>query len=282
MGHVADRLLALIRGGGDLGTGAAVRLHRAGLRVAVLEVARPTVIRRAVAFASAVYDESIAVEGITARLASIDADLDRLWNRNEIPVLVDPDKSILPRLQPDALIDAIMAKRNTGTRIDDAPIVVALGPGFTAGIDCHAVVETNRGHSLGRVYYSGSAQADTGTPGKIGGEDARRALRAPVAGVFQSLKHIGDRVMKGEVIGRVGESPIASELDGVLRGVLHDGLVASAGMKLADVDPRGAVEHCFTISDKAWSVGGAVLEAVLHFYAEIGQRMSPTKGTKGH
>ncbi|MGH2592066.1 MAG: selenium-dependent molybdenum cofactor biosynthesis protein YqeB, partial [Anaerolineae bacterium] len=243
--------LAVIRGGGDLGTGVALRLHRARLRVAILETTQPTVIRRAVGFASAVYDGSIVVEDTTARLTRIDDDFDPIWDRGEIPVLVDPDASVLPRLQPDALIDAILAKRNLGTRLSDAPIVVALGPGFTAGVDCHAVVETNRGHNLGRVYYAGSAQADTGVPGTIGGQDSKRALRAPGDGAFQASKKIGERVTKGEVIGRVGAWPVVSDIDGVLRGVLHDGLAVLAGMKVADVDPRRVVEHCFTVSDKA-------------------------------
>ena len=261
---MANRLRAVIRGGGDLGTGVAVRLHRAGIRVTVLDTPQPTVIRRAVALASAVYEGSIVVEGVTARLAALDADLHLIWDRDEIPVVVDPAASIRNRAHVDALIDAIMAKRNTGTHIDDARIVVGLGPGFTAGVDCHAVVETQRGHHLGRVYYSGPALADTGIPGQIGGEHTRRALYTPVAGRFLAVKRIGDRVAPGEAIARVGEQSIVSAIDGVLRGVLHDGLLVSVGMKVADVDPRGVLEHCFTISDKAWAVGGGVLEAVLH------------------
>ncbi|HLF26984.1 MAG TPA: selenium-dependent molybdenum cofactor biosynthesis protein YqeB [Anaerolineae bacterium] len=261
---MSERLLVAVRGGGDLGTGVALRLQRAHFRVVVLEAPQPTVIRRAVAFAAAVYDGSVAVEDTTARLARFDDDLASIGARGEVPVLVDPQAASLSRLRPAALVDAIMAKRNTGTRIDAAPIVVALGPGFVAGGDCHAVVETNRGHSLGRVYYSGSAQADTGTPGTLGSEDAKRALRAPGGGEFRALKKIGERVTKGEVVGRVGELPIAAQIAGVLRGVLHDGLTVSAGMKVADVDPRGMAEHCFTVSDKSWAVGGGVLEAVLH------------------
>ena len=268
---MADQLLAVIRGGGDLGTGVALRLHRAGLRVTVLETPQPTVIRRAVAFASAVYDGSIVVEETTARLALIDDDLDAIWRRGEIPVLVDPYASSLARLHSDALVDAIMAKRNLGTRLTDAPIVVALGPGFTAGVDCHAVVETNRGHNLGRVYYTGSAQADTGVPGTIGGQDAKRALRAPGDGVFHALKAIGDRVTHGETVARVGGMSVVSEIDGVLRGVLHDGLMVAADIKVADIDPRGVVEHCFTVSDKAWAVGGGVLEGALHEKSRLGK-----------
>ncbi len=257
-------LFVVVRGGGDLGTGVALRLHRAGIRVAVLEIAQPTVIRRTVAFASAVYDNSIVVEGVTARLMDVDDDLDHVWARGEMPVVVDPEASILARLRPDGLVDAIMAKRNTGTRLDDAPIVVALGPGFTAGVDCHAVVETNRGHHLGRVYYEGAAQANTGTPGAVGGQSAQRVVRAPAAGVFEALMKIGDRVAEGATLGRVGAQPANAQIDGVLRGILHSGLAVSPGMKVADVDPRGNVENCFTVSDKSWAVGGGALEALLH------------------
>ena len=190
MGRVTDRLTVVIRGGGDLATGVALRLHRAGCRVVVLEIPQPTAIRRAVAFASAVYDGSTVVEGVTARLARLDDDLEPIWRSDETPVVVDPGASILSRLRPDALVDAMMAKRNLDTRIDDAPIVVALGPGFVAGVDCHAVVETNRGHSLGRVYYTGRAEANTGAPSAVGGQGALRVVRAPADGVFQGLRNI--------------------------------------------------------------------------------------------
>ena len=281
MRRVTDRLTVVLRGGGDLATGVALRLHRAGFRITVLEIPQPTVIRRAVAFASAVYDGLAVVEGVTARLARLEDDLEPIWRSGEAPVVVDPGASILARLRPDALVDAIMAKRNLDTRIDDAPIVVALGPGFTAGVDCHAVVETNRGHHLGRVYYAGTAEANTGVPGVVGGQDALRVVRAPADGMFQGLRQIGDRVSRGDSIGRVGDPSTAlragfavtSQIDGVLRGILHDGLVVHAGMKVADVDPRGVVEHCFTVSDKAWAVGGGVLEAILHLRSAFTLRM---------
>ena len=286
---LAEKPLALIRGGGDLGTGVALRLHRAGWRVLVVELLQPLVIRRTVAFASAVYDGSIEVEGtIGERIVEASA-ADRVWEADRIPVLVDPDRTAAARLHPIALIDAIMAKHNIGTQIDDAPIVVALGPGFTAGVDCHAAIETQRGHNLGRVYYQGSATPNTGTPGTVGGQDALRAVRTPVAGVFYGQRKIGERVRAGEVLGRVitvdvsitdsaawrlasidrdASQPlgivIKSKLDGVLRGILHDGLKISADTKIADVDPRGETEYCFTVSDKSWAVGGAALEAVLY------------------
>ncbi len=282
-----EKPLALIRGGGDLGTGVALRLHRAGWRVVITELAQPLVIRRTVAFASAIYTGSIEVEGTVGRNASPDQ-FAASWAGGEIPVIVDPDRTRTAPFNPLAVIDAIMAKFNTGTQIGDAPIVVALGPGFTAGVDCHAVVETQRGHHLGRVYYQGTAQPDSGTPGSVGGQDALRVVRAPVDGIFYAQRAIGDRLTAGETIGRivtVDGSPAASaarrltanereasppeivvktSIAGILRGLLRDGLKIAARTKIADVDPRGAAEYCFTVSDKSWAVGGGALEAVLY------------------
>lgn len=257
-------LHVVVKGGGDLGTGVAWRLHRCGFRVLVTETAQPTVIRRAVAFASAVYEGTITVDGITARLATDDAGMAAAWAAGEVPVLVDPEGAVIQRLWPDAVVDAVMAKRNTGTRITDAPVVVALGPGFTAGVDCHAVVETNRGHDLGRVILEGSAEPNTGVPGSVGGESARRVLRAPTEGVFRAARTIGDRVRVGEVVAYTDDAPIRSPLDGVVRGLLHDGLRTHTGMKVGDVDPRGVVSHCFTVSDKALAIAGGVVEAILY------------------
>jgi xanthine dehydrogenase accessory factor len=288
-----EKPLALIRGGGDLGTGVALRLHRAGWRVIITELAQPLVIRRTVAFASAIYDGSIEVEGTLGRRVSPDQ-LAASWARGEIPVIVDPDRTRTAQCNPIAAIDAIMAKSNTGTYIDAAPIVVALGPGFTAGVDCHAVIETQRGHHLGRVYYRGAAQPDSGTPGNVGGQDAQRVVRAPVNGIFYAQHKIGDRLKAGEVIGRVvaidqpltdsaagrpaaidrnSPSPpgiaVTTKIDGILRGVLHDGRKIAAHTKIADVDPRGEEEYCFTVSDKSWAVGGGALEAVLYFMQRL-------------
>jgi xanthine dehydrogenase accessory factor len=254
----------VVKGGGDLGTGVAWRLHRCGFRVLVTEAECPTVIRRAVAFAAAVYEGVIVVDGVTARLVEDDVAIATAWAAGEVPVLVDPGCEVLQGLRPDALVDAILAKRNTGTRIDDAPVVVALGPGFTAGVDCHAVVETNRGHNLGRVILEGRAEANTGVPGTVGGEGARRVLRATADGVFRAARAIGDRVRAGEVVAYADDVPILSQLDGVVRGLLQDGLRVHRGMKVGDVDPRGVVSHCFTISDKALAIAGGVVEAILY------------------
>jgi xanthine dehydrogenase accessory factor len=257
-------MLVLIRGGGDLGTGTAHRLHRAGFHVLVSELPQPLVIRRTVAFASAVYDGCIVIEGIEARLANDDSELANLLKQGIVPVVVDPDGKLIPRLEPEAIVDARMAKRNLGTALTDAPIVIGLGPGFTAGQDVHAVVETARGHNLGRVILHGSAEADTHVPGLVQSYGRERVLWAPCAGRFQGQAHIGERVEAGQNVAQVNDQPVQASIAGVLRGLLHDGLVVRKGQKVGDVDPRGVVEHCFTISDKARAIGGGVLEAILY------------------
>lgn len=254
----------VVKGGGDLGTGVAWRLHRCGFRVLVTETARPTVIRRAVAFAAAVYEGSVRVDGVVARVIGSDGETGAAWSAGHVPVLIDPQAAVVEQLRPEAVADAVMAKRNVGTRITDAATVVALGPGFTVGIDCHAVVETKRGHNLGRVILEGSAEPNTGVPGTVGGESARRVLRAPREGVFRGVRAIGDRVEEGAVVAYVQEEPVCARLDGVVRGLLYDGLTVHAGMKVGDVDPRGIVSHCLSISDKALAVGGGAVEAILH------------------
>lgn len=256
-------ILVLMKGAGDLGTGVAWRLHRAGFPVVITELAQPLVVRRTVAFASAVYDGAITVEGVTARRAESLDDARRLLDGGSVPVLVDPETRARPFFVPRVLIDAIMAKRNTGTRITDAPLVLALGPGFVPGVDCHAVIETQRGHNLGRVLWDRAAEANTGVPGEIGGRNAERVLRAPGEGRVTSVVSIGDTVVRGQVIARVGNAEVRAPFDGILRGLVHDGLAVNAGTKIGDVDPRSDRAICFTISDKALAVGGGVLEAVL-------------------
>ena len=255
-------MLVVIRGGGDLATGTALRLYRAGMEVVVCETAVPTSIRRTVCFSEAVRLGETEVEGVTARLAAL-PDLPDLLGRGIVPVLADPEGACIPTLAPDAVVDAIIAKRNLGTRMDMAPVVVAAGPGFTAGLDCHAVVETMRGHYLGRVIYDGAALPNTDVPGLIGGYAGERVLRAPADGVFQGAKRIGDRVRAGEAAGYVDGAPMVCTIDGVLRGLLADGVPVRRGMKSGDVDPRCAPEHCLCASDKALAVGGGVLEAIL-------------------
>lgn len=252
---------ALIKGAGDLATGVALRLFRSGFAVAMTEIARPTVVRRAVAFAEAVYEGRATVEGATAVLVEDLGQIAPVMDAGTIPLVVDPDGAVMPVFRPALLVDAIVAKRNLGTSITDAPAVVALGPGFHAGRDAHAVIETNRGHLLGRVILHGEATPNTGVPGVVGGRSEERVLRAPAPGVFHGALRIGDRVAAGQVVGRVGDAPVQSRLDGVLRGLLHDGLDVDVGAKLGDVDPRAERELCFTVSDKALAIAGGVLEA---------------------
>ena len=260
--HLAD-ILVVVRGGGDLGTGVAHRLHRSGFTVMVTELPRPLVVRRAVAFAEAVYAGSIEVEGVTARLADDPMAGMAYSVLEEIPVVVDEAGDVISRMQPRIVVDARLAKRPLDTRRQDAPLVIGLGPGFTAGKDCHAVVETNRGHHLGRVYWEGSAEPDTGRPEAVQGVAGERVLRAPVAGVFQGRCAIGNSVRAGDVLADVSGQSILASFDGVVRGLLHDGLEVSAGLKVGDLDPRGVRDYCFLISDKARAIGGGVLEALL-------------------
>jgi xanthine dehydrogenase accessory factor len=256
--------LAVIRGAGDMATGVAVRLFRAGFPVVCLETPRPTVIRRTVSFAQAMYDGTVTVEGVTAVRAEGLDDVYRALEEGEVPLLADPECRSLETLKPAVVVDAIIAKKNLGTRRDMAPVTVALGPGFVAGGDVDAVVETNRGHTLGKVILDGPAQADTGVPGTIGGESARRVVRAPAGGVFTAVAAIGDLVQEGAVLGHVGETAVPSPLTGLVRGLLADGLEVTHGFKIGDVDPRGESVDWRTVSDKARAVAGGVLEAILY------------------
>lgn len=255
--------LVFIKSGGDIATGVACRLIRSGFHVVIAELAQPTVVRRTVSFAEAVFAGSAIVEGIRAVKAEPD-EVAPVLAAGCVPVLVDPGANALSNLYPSVLVDAIIAKKNTGTAFTDAPVVVALGPGFLAGRDAHAVVETMRGHDLGRVYYEGAALPNTGIPGEIAGLTIERLLRAPTAGVFSGCRSIGDKVETGEVVGYVDGEPVIAQAAGILRGLLRDGLTVFAGMKIGDVDPRCRREHCFSISDKARAVAGGVLEAILH------------------
>ena len=258
-------MLTLIRGAGDLASGVALRLWRSGFDVVMTDLARPTAIRRTVAFSEAIVQGEYTVEGVTARRAESAAEARALLAQNVLPVLVDPDCACRAELRPDALVDAILAKRNLGTSITDAPVVVGVGPGFTAGVDCHAVVETMRGHTLGRVIYDGPALPNTNIPGLIGGFAGERVLRAPADGIFVGTHKIGDHVKAGDIAGYVAGAPMVCTIDGVLRGLIADGVTVTKGMKSGDVDPRGKAEYCATSSDKALAVGGGVLEAILHF-----------------
>ena len=261
-------MLVMIKGAGDIASGIALRLWRAGINVVMTDLPKPSSIRRTVCFSEAVYRGETKVEEVRARLTADAADALRLLEENILPVIVDPKAESAKELHPDVIVDAILAKENLGTAITDAPGVVGVGPGFTAGTDCHAVVETMRGHTLGRVIYSGSALPNTNIPGLIGGFAGERVLRAPCDGIFTALHRIGDTVEEGETIGFVEGQPMKCTISGVLRGVLDDGVPVKKGMKSGDVDPRCKPEYCTTISDKALAVGGGVVEAVLYLRAK--------------
>ena len=263
-------MIIWVRGAGDIATGVAFRLYQSGFSVVMSDLLRPTSIRRTICFSEAIINGETKVEHIVARFAADANEARDILARKEIAVLADPSGEIARQLEPVAVIDAILAKRNLGTKIDDAEIVVGVGPGFTAGVDCHAVVETMRGHTLGRAYYSGSALPDTGIPGSIAGFTLERLLRAPRAGVFRGVKKIGDVVQAGDICAYVDEEPVITRIKGVLRGLLPDGIEVYEGMKSGDVDPRCEISHCFTVSDKALAVGGGALEAVLHGLAQKG------------
>jgi len=259
-------LVILIRGAGEMATGVAHRLSSCNFKVCMTETSNPQAVRREVAFSEAVYDSEKEVEGIAAKRVESPDHISEVWREGKIPVLIDPEAKIIDFLKPDVLIDATLAKRNLDTKISDAPLVVGLGPGFHAGRDVHLVIETNRGHNLGRIIANGEAEPNTGIPGSIAGYTEERVIRAPKDGSFNALKKIGDGVRANEKVGMIGNVEVRSRIAGVIRGLLRDGTEVWKGMKLGDVDPRGIKAHCHTISDKARTISGGVLQAILgHF-----------------
>ncbi|MGD8552580.1 MAG: selenium-dependent molybdenum cofactor biosynthesis protein YqeB [Anaerolineales bacterium] len=257
--------LVLIRGGGDLASGVALRLHRVGFAVLITEIEKPMTVRRAVAFSQAVYTGEAQVEDVTGRLVEETAEVQTALQEQIIPIVIDPQADIRSKLKPIAIIDARMRKKPPDLALNAEYLLIGLGPGFSAGLDCYAVVETNRGHMMGRVIWDGSAEADTGVPESVRGYDVDRVLRAPTDGELQGGLKIGTRVQKGDQLANVGNAPVLAPFDGVLRGIVHDGLRVRTGMKIGDLDPRGVQEYCFSVSDKALAVGGGVLEALLSF-----------------
>ena len=303
---IKKKLLIICRGAGDLATGIIHRLHRAGHRVIALETDYPAAIRRQVSFCEAVYDGSAAVEGVTARLipALADAETDtetyseindtpaahvasEKWDRSaieavleagEVPLLIDPEGESIELLKPDVVVDAIIAKKNLGTTINMAPLVIGVGPGFTAGNDVHLVIESMRGHNLARIITDGMAQPNTGVPGNIAGFTSERVIHAPAAGYIHDVRKIGDIVQKGDEIARIYPDkgsydnalseyvPVNATIMGIIRGLIREGYYFREGFKIADIDPRESeLTNCFTISDKARSIAGSVLEAVSAF-----------------
>ena len=262
-----DELIVLIRGGGEVASGVAHRLHRSHFRICMTEISHPLAVRREVAFSEAIYEGEKEVEGVRAKLISTPERIESIWKRSDMPILVDPDgKKTIKFLKPDVLVDAIMAKKNVGTQINDACFVIGLGPGFTAGEDVHVVVETNRGHHLGKMILNGTAEPDTGIPGEIGGYTTARVLRTMKKGIFHPQKSIGDRINEGAVVAVVDDFPIMAKINGIVRGLLREGVEVKKGMKVGDIDPRGKRQSCFTVSDKARAIGGGVLEAILYWF----------------
>jgi xanthine dehydrogenase accessory factor len=249
-----------------MATGIAHRLFMAGItRIVMTEIAQPLAVRRGVAFCEAVYEGYMEVEGVRAERIPNGAALDSIWNRRSVGVIVDPSWRIIGEMLPDVVVDAMMAKRNLGTRKAEGPLVIGVGPDFRAPDDVHAVVESNRGHSLGRVIYEGQAEPYTGMPGATEGYKEERVLRSPKAGLVKHVKTLGDLVTKGATILYVGEEPVQAAIGGTLRGLIRE-IEVEKGEKVGDVDPRAERTNCFTISDKARSIAGGVLEAIMHHY----------------
>lgn len=259
--------LVIVRGAGDLATATIIRLHNSGFPVIALEVEKPTVIRRTVSFAQAMFDGSATVEGVKA-VRCEPSDVMSVLALNCIPVVADPKGNLIKALKPTVVVDAIIAKKNLGTSKSMAPFTVALGPGFTAGEDVDCVIETARGHRLAKLIYEGTAAPNTGIPGNIEGFTSERVIHSPCSGIFKGKVKIGDIVRKGDVIAVVGDTEVAATLDGMVRGLLHDDLEVPQHFKIADIDPRGQRADYLTCSDKARALSGSVLEAVMHFLSD--------------
>lgn len=253
-----------IRGAGDLATGIACRLYESGFQLLMTDLKVPTTVRRTVAFSPAIYEQKAVVEEKTAVYCYSMKEVQESLLRKEIPVVVDMEQTFFHAYQPDIVVDAIIAKKNIATRITDAGIVIAVGPGFTAGKDCHCVIESMRGHNLGRCIYTGQAEPNTGIPGNIEGFTYERIIRAENEGTFRGAVTIGEKVTTGQVVAYVGEKPVLASVNGIVRGLLQDGVMVHKNMKAGDIDPRAKIENCYTVSDKARAIGGGVLEAIMH------------------
>jgi xanthine dehydrogenase accessory factor len=265
MNNKIQDLKIVIKGAGEMASGIACRLFMANLKQIVMtEIPKPLTVRRTVAFSEVIYEKEWTVEGVTADLAMNADEIEKIWKENKIAVIVDPEWKIIEELKPDVVIDAIMAKRNIGTKKDEAPLVIGVGPGFSAPQDVHSVVESNRGHNLGRVFYSGAAEPHTGIPGPVMGYTNERVLRSPQEGLIKHVKAIGDQVKKGETVMFVNDTPISAPFDGLLRGLIRE-INVKEEEKIGDIDPKATIEYCFIITEKARAIGGGVLEAIMHF-----------------
>ncbi len=254
-----------IKSAGEMATGIACRLFNANIKnIFMLETQSPLAVRRQVSFCETIYEKSITVESVNAQLTKDMYKVPFVWQENKVPIIIDPEWRSIQAIHPHVVIDAILAKKNLGTNMNEARLVIGLGPGFEAGADVHKVIETNRGHNLGTIIHKGIAVPNTGIPGDIGGFTKERVLRAPCKGIFKTELSIGTAIKKGGIIGYVEDQPIESKIDGVLRGLIKNGTKVRARLKLGDVDPRGNIEFCNTISEKARAIGGSILETILN------------------
>ena len=257
--------IVVVRGGGDIASGTIQKLYRSGFKILILEIEKPTFIRRKVCYGEAVYEEKFTLEGITSKLVKELNEIQGVWEEGKIPVIIDEQGYCIQKLKPKIVVDAILAKRNLGTHIDMADITIALGPGFQAGKDVQAVIETMRGHNLGKLIFYGDAIKNTGVPGEIKGFSRERVIYSPSTGLIKNEREIGEIVKKDDILAYVEDKEVRATIDGVLRGIIKDKSFVKKGLKIVDIDPRlSEKENCFTISDKARAIGGAVLEAILY------------------
>lgn len=262
----------VVRGGGDISSGVINRLYKMGVKVLVLEIEKPNFIRRKVCYGQAIYEKEYELEGAVSKFAESIEDIEKIWNENKIPVYIDPEMKVVDIVKPDAVVDAIIAKKNLGFKISKDYITIALGPGFEAGKDADVVIETNRGHNLGRVIFEGKAAENTGVPGVINGFGRERVVYAPEKGILTIIKDIGSIVKKDEIIAYVDDVPVYATLSGLVRGMIRDKSLVTKGLKIGDIDPRESeYENCFTISDKARTVSGGVAEALFYLLCKKGK-----------
>jgi len=261
------KLTIVIKGAGEMASAVAWRLYMSNMpKILMLETDYPLAVRREVSFCEALYDGLKTVEEVDAVKVQGLSDIYQAWEQGKVAVASDPQWHLLEKIHPDLVVDAILAKSNLGTRMQEAELVIGLGPGYSAGNDVHMVIETNRGHNLGRIITAGPAAPNTGIPGSIGGFSEERVLRAPIDGKFTARRSIGDQVKADEIVGFIQETEIHTKIGGVIRGLIRSDTLVTNGLKIGDIDPRGQVSHCYTISDKARAIGGSVLEAVLRIY----------------
>lgn len=261
-------MVILVKGGGEVASAVAHKLSHAHFRVCMTEIPHPIAVSRGVAFCEAIYDGEKEVEGVVAKLVNSTEDISPTWAESKLPIIVDPQASIRNSLHPDVIVDAIMAKRNLGTKISHAPLVIGLGPGFHIGKDANMIIETNNSENLGKVILSGEAEPDTGIPLSIGGLTEERVLHSPAKGILHSAKEIGDLVAAGDTVAWVNNQPVKAQIDGVLRALLRDGVEVDKQTKLGEVDPSGDKQACYTIRPRMRAIAGGVLEAILiHFNA---------------